>query len=308
MKAINLLPNDLRGTPKSESRKAKAAAATPEPGGIGAFVVLGALAVCVVALAAYVLTTNTVKDRQAKLDAATAQAQTTLQRVAQLKPYADFQQMAQTRIQTVKDLAASRFDWEQALRDISRAIPSDVTLTSMNGSISGDSASGGSAVRTAIASPAIELKGCAKSQTQVAQLLSRLRAVDGVTRVSLSSSTRPDKSAPSTGPVATATSDGTSSGTEAICAGGRPPSFELVMFFERSKVPSSVEDLDVAPSGSAATAGAAAGATATATGTTATGGTSQPAAGGVTTPPADPANSGDGTATPASTPQGGGAK
>jgi Tfp pilus assembly protein PilN len=311
MKAINLLPNDLRGTPKSESRKAKAAAATDEPGGIGAFVVLGALAVCVVALAAYVLTTNTVKDRQAKLDAATAQAQTTIQRVAQLKPYADFQQMAQTRIQTVKDLAASRFDWEQALRDISRAIPTDVTLTSLTGSISSDSAAGGSAIRSAIASPAIELKGCATTQTQVAQLLSRLRAVDGVTRVSLNSSTRPDKAAPNTGSVAAApNSDGSSSATQAICAGGRPPSFELVMFFERSKVPSSVEDIDVAPSGGAATATGATGttATSTATGTTATGGTSQPASGGVTTPPADPANSGDGTATPASTPQGGGAK
>jgi hypothetical protein len=31
--------------------------------------------------------------------------------------------MAETRIQTVKDLASSRFDWEQALRDISRAYP-----------------------------------------------------------------------------------------------------------------------------------------------------------------------------------------
>jgi Tfp pilus assembly protein PilN len=308
MKAINLLPNDLRGTPKSDSRKAKAAP-TDEPGGIGAFVVLGALAVCVVALAAYVLTTNTVKDRQAKLDSTTAQAQTTIQRVARLKPYADFQQMAQTRIQTVKDLAASRFDWEQGLRDISRAIPEDVTLTSLVGSVSSDSGAGGSTVRAAIASPAIELKGCAKSQTQVAQLLSRLRAVDGVTRVSLSSSSRPDKVAKNTGSVATATSDGSSNAsTEAICAGHRPPTFELVMFFERSKVPSSVEDIDVAPSGGAATAGAAAGAAATATGTTATGGTSQPAAGGVTTPPADPANSGDGTATPASTPQGGGAK
>jgi Tfp pilus assembly protein PilN len=311
MKAINLLPNDLRGTPKGDSRKAKAAAAaTDEPGGIGAFVVLGALAVCVVALAAYVLTTNTVKDRQAKLDAATAQAQTTTQRVSQLKPYADFQQMAETRIQTVKDLVASRFDWEQALRDISRAIPRDVALTSLTGSISSDASTGGVSIRTAIASPAIELKGCATNQTQVAQLLSRLRAVDGVTRVSLSKSERPDKSASGTNAAAAPTADGSAS-TQAICAGKRPPSFELVIFFERSKVPSSVEDINIAPSGATATASSAAGGTAgtTATGTTATSGTSQPASGGVTTPPADPATSnGNGTATPASTPQGGGAQ
>ena len=113
MKAINLPPPDLRGTPKTSAPKA--AAAPAEPGGIGAFVVLGALAACVVALAAYVLTTNTVKDRQAQLQAVSAQAEATTQAVNRLKPYADFQAMAETRIQTVKDLASSRFDWEQAL-------------------------------------------------------------------------------------------------------------------------------------------------------------------------------------------------
>src|SRR3712207_4097149 len=102
MKAINLLPPDLRGTPKAAAPKA---AVTPEePAGIGAFVLLGALAACVAALAAYVLTTNTVKDRQAQLEAVTAQAEATRRAVDQLKPYADFQAMAETRIQTVKDL------------------------------------------------------------------------------------------------------------------------------------------------------------------------------------------------------------
>ena len=125
MKAINLLPTDLRGAAKT-APKAKAAGPSDEPGGIAAFVVLGALAACVAALAVYVLTTNTVKDRQAQLDAVTAEATTANQRVAELKPYADFQQMAETRIQTVKDLATSRFDWEQAMRDISRVVPGAV--------------------------------------------------------------------------------------------------------------------------------------------------------------------------------------
>jgi Tfp pilus assembly protein PilN len=287
MKAINLLPTDLHGTPKGASPKSTSATPTDEPGGIGAFVVLGALAVCVLALAAYVLTTNSIKDRQAKLDSATAQAAATSQRVSQLKPYADFQQMAETRIQTVKDLAASRFDWEQALRDISRAIPSDVTLSSLDGTIS--SAAGGSGIRSAIAAPAVELKGCTTSQRQVATLLSRLRSVDGVTRVTLTKSSRPDKLQSS---AVGAAPTGATSGA-AYCGTGRPPSFELVMFFERSKVPSTVEDITVQPS-----AGAAA-----PTGTDT--GTSQPAS-GVTTPPADPAESG--SATPASTPQGGGAQ
>jgi Tfp pilus assembly protein PilN len=288
MKAINLLPPDSRGLPKSGAPKV--AAAPEEPAGIGAFVLLGALALCVAALAAYVLTTNTVKDRHAQLDATTAQAEAVAQRVAQLKPYADFQQMAETRIQTVKDLAASRFDWEQALRDISRAIPADVTLTSIDGSIS-SGAGGSTSVRSAIDVPAVELKGCTLGQKQVATLLSRLRSVDGVTRVTLTKSVKPEQAAQTgTIPAGAATA-------QTACGEGRPPAFELVMFFERSEVPNSVQDISVTPaSGTPASTNGSGTATTDTTGTT-----------GVTTPPADPADSTD-TATPASTPQGGGAQ
>jgi Tfp pilus assembly protein PilN len=283
MKAINLLPPDLRGTPKAAASKA---AVTPEePGGVGAFVVLGALAACVVALAAYVLTTNTVKDRQATLDAVVAEARSTTARVNQLKPYADFQALAETRIQTITDLASSRFDWEQALRDLSRAVPADVTLAELNGSVG--SAAGGSTVRSAIAAPAIELKGCTTSQKEVARLLARLRAVDGVTRVSLSKSLKPAVTPGGTAPVSAA--PGTA-GT--LCKGKRPPQFELVLFFERSKVPATVQDVTLT-AGSQGTAGQG------------QPGSAQPAEGG-TTPPADPAQSGSGTPTSTSAPQGGG--
>jgi Tfp pilus assembly protein PilN len=279
MKAINLLPPDLRGTPKGASSKPSVA---PEaPAGIGAHVVLGALAACVLALAAYVLTTNTVKDRQAQLEATTAQAAATTQRVAQLKPYADFQAMAETRIATVKDLASSRFDWEQSLRDVSRAIPANVTLKTLTGSMSSGTAGGASAIRGAISAPAVELTGCTRGQKHVATLLSRLRGVDGVTRVSLGKSTKP----------AAAQQSSTGGTTEDdACGKGRPPAFEIVMFFERSKVPATVQDITVAPAGAAQPAAA---------GEQPAGATPQA---NVTTPPADPAEAG----TPASTPQGGG--
>ena len=292
MKAINLLPPDLRGTPKTAAPKA--AIAPEAPGGIGAFVVLGALAACVAALAAYVLTTNTVKDRSAQLTAVTAQAEATTQRVNQLKPYADFQALAETRIQTVKDLASSRFDWEQALRDISRAVPADVTLRELKGSISGETAGAGG-IRGAIAAPAIELKGCTAGQKEVATLLARLRNVDGVTRVSLNKSTKPDAAQASlaASPIAGGTeSDG--------CPIKRAPNFEIVMFFEGAEVPASVEDISVQPG--AGTAPSSGGTTASTDPAA-----QQPQDGGVTTPPADPAQT-DGTATPASTPQGGAAQ
>jgi Tfp pilus assembly protein PilN len=196
--------------------------------------VLGVLAFALIALAGYVLTSNTLKERQAALESVTAEAQAATQRAAELKPYADFDTLAKARIQTVRDLAASRFDWEQSMRDVSRAIPAAVTLASLNGSVSGQSGGGG-AIRSAIAAPAIELKGCTGSQRAVAQLMSRLRAVDGVTRVSLSKSAKGDAAGPST--------------SEELppCGKADAPQFEMVIFFERSEVPATVQDITVAP-------------------------------------------------------------
>src|ERR687884_1955071 len=158
MKAVNLLPPDLRGAGKPAS--AVVASGDEATGRVGAFALLGVLAFCVVALAAYVLAGNTVKDRQTQLDQVTAQAATVTQRAARLKPYADFAAKAQERVQTVRDLAASRFDWEQALRDIARVVPGAVTLSNLNASISTAAGGAGGSLRSAIASPAIELVGC----------------------------------------------------------------------------------------------------------------------------------------------------
>src|ERR1700709_2602253 len=132
MKAVNLLPPDLRGA----SRPATAVGAVEEPvGRTGAFAVLGVLAFRVVALAAYVLTNNTISDRQAQLDQVTAQADATTAAAAKLKPYADFAAQAAARVRTVKRVAADPFDGEQALRDVSRAVPAKVTLSALDASI-----------------------------------------------------------------------------------------------------------------------------------------------------------------------------
>ena len=209
--------------------------------------VLGALAACVVALAAYVLTTNAIKDRAAQLEAVTAQADATRAAVNQLKPYADFQAMAETRIQTVKDLASSRFDWEQALRDISRAVPAEVTLNELNGSIS--SARGRQRPPQRDRRSGDRAQGLHAGQSQVATLMSRLRNVDGVTRVSLNKSIKPDKSQ-TTGASAPIAGLADSAG----CKGKRPPNFEIVMFFEGAEVPATVEDITVQPGAGTGTA------------------------------------------------------
>jgi Tfp pilus assembly protein PilN len=184
------------------------------------------LAACVAGTAGVVLADNTIKQRTADVAEITARQQALQRQAAQLKPYADFDALAKTRVQTVRDLAGSRFDWEQALRDLSRAVPDDVTLNELAGDISTDAGGGGSELRSAISAPAITLKGCAPGQTSVARLMARLHDIDGVTRVSLANSTAEKAQAQE-------------SGTEreqrnaAPCGVGKRPKFEVVMFFEQ---------------------------------------------------------------------------
>ncbi len=229
MRAVNLLTPELRSTQKGSGAPRPSAMETK--GGLGAFIVLGVLALVVAGVAGSVLATNVVKDRKATLAQVSAKNDATLKHAAELKPYADFQTLAQERAATVQALASARFDWEQSMRDLSRALPSNVYLSSLRGTVGGATAAGGSGsgLRSAIATaPAIELSGCTKSQPAVATLMSRLRNVQGVTRVSLSKSEK-----------ANAASAGANAGGGSAvgpCGKGSPPSFEMVVFFEKAAV------------------------------------------------------------------------
>ena len=258
MRAVNLLPPDLR--PGVAPTRVVAGPA-PEGGGPGAFIVIGVLALALVALAAHVLTANAVKQRRADLAAATARTAAVTRQAEALKPYADFDAVAKARLKTVEDLVSERFAWDRALRDLSRAIPAEVTLTQLDGTVSAASggSGGGSELRTALDVPAFELQGCTRSQTDVARLMSRLANVGGVTRVSLAKS---DKDTVTVRPArAGAVPAGTLADVGA-CGRGARPSFDVIAFFED----------DAAPAAPSATPGAATTASATATPTATPGG------------------------------------
>jgi Tfp pilus assembly protein PilN len=223
VRAVNLLPPDLRGASKTTAELSVAPEAS---GGAGPFVVLGVLAACVAGATGYVLAGNTVKQHQAELADVTARQQAIAGQVAALKPYADYDAKAKARVQTVKDLAGSRFDWQQALGDVARAIPANVTLKTLNGDTSSGTGASDSPLRAAIASPAITLTGCAPGQSDVARLMARLHDVDGVTRVSLS---RSDNTL-TTGSSGAATD----ARNAAPCGAGSHPSFQMVAFFEKA--------------------------------------------------------------------------
>jgi Tfp pilus assembly protein PilN len=258
VKAVNLLPPDTRGASK---RTAELGARPEATGGAGPFVVLGVLAACVAGVAGYVLTNNTIKQREADLAAATAREQSVIREAAQLKPFADFDAETRGRVATVRDIAGSRFDWEQALRDLSRAVPADVTLKSLSGDINptaNTSGGGGSSsVRGAVQAPAITLKGCAPGQSQVAQLMARLRNIDGVTRVSLSKSDIQKYDST----LETGTSSADQLRNAAPCGLGKRPSFEIVAFFERADPATVAASTGTAGAAPTPTATPAAGAT-----------------------------------------------
>jgi Tfp pilus assembly protein PilN len=198
-----------------------------------AYLVLGALAAALVLVTIYVLTGNTIATRKAKLADLQQQLVQARADAARLSNYVQFEQLAQARSETVRQIAATRFDWHAALSDLSKVIPANASVQSLLGTVApganvsgaGGSTAGSAAatgtLRAAISVPAFELKGCAQTQDDVARLMSRLRLINGVTRVTLADSQKQDSAAGAAG------AKGNSTGA---CA-ANTPGFDLVVFF-----------------------------------------------------------------------------
>ena len=188
MKAVNLIPTDTpRGVGKGRS--------ISPTGPIGAYVVLAVLAVAVVMAGAFALTNKQLSGKQSDLAQVEREAQAAEAKTASLKPYTEFAAVRTARVETVGGLLDGRFDWAHSLREVARVVPADVDLTSLVGTVSPTSkveGGGAGSLRPALPVPAVDLIGCAKSQAHVARLLARLRSVDGVERVTLSSSEKSD--------------------------------------------------------------------------------------------------------------------
>lgn len=205
MKAVNLIP-----------REARRGGVSPSLGRLGAsHLLIGLLTVAVAMVTLYVLSNNTVSQRQAQLASLNQQMTRMKAAVAQLQKYNQFEKLAQAREATVKEIASSRFDWHAALSDLSKVVPAKTTLQSLVATVSTSTNAGGGGasgtVRGDVNAPALSLKGCTGSQDEVAQLMSRLRVINGVSRVTLEDTSV----APS----------GSSNG----CSG---PTFDMVVFFQ----------------------------------------------------------------------------
>jgi Tfp pilus assembly protein PilN len=233
MRAVNLIPVEARRGLRGGGSGS----------GIASYIVLGVLAAVVAMSAAYTLANRSVGDHRAELDSVQSQLETAQAQVQRYASYTGFTALRQKRTETVRSLAASRFDWSHALHELARTMPSNAWLTSLKGTVTpGVTIDGGSGdpLRATLQKPALEILGCTTSQADVAKVISSLRRVDGVERVSLSSSQKLDQGSASGGGSSTAATGDSGSGD---CRNGNAhyPQFSMTLFFATPTSPSGAQ-------------------------------------------------------------------
>lgn len=186
MKAVNLIPeSDRRRQPGGDGKSSYAALA-----------VLGALFLMTLT---YVFVANQATSRQNDAAKASAEADRLEARAAEMGAFGDFATTKATRVASVRQLAASRFDWERLIRELARVLPDGSWLQSVDASTSGDGVETASTAGTTVAGgPQAQLTGCAPRQPDTAALLLRLNRMHRVEDVVLNASTREDAGAPPT--------------------------------------------------------------------------------------------------------------
>jgi Tfp pilus assembly protein PilN len=239
MRPVNLIPPEQRQGSQSPLRTG------PLP-----YLVLGGFVALLVGVALLVVTDNQISERKSEIVTLKREDASAQARAEKLAPYVQLAQLRQQRTETVNSLADSRFDWERVMRELSKVLPSDVWLTSLNASASPEAASGtgsetssgeSSGLRSAVAGPALEINGCAKGQDGVAGFVSALKQIDGVTRVGVQSSALPSQES-------SAESGGGSEGgnTSTDCRTRNfIAQFELVVAFDAAPVPVAAEASEV---------------------------------------------------------------
>jgi Tfp pilus assembly protein PilN len=245
MRAVNLIPEDQRGTLSAAGRS-----------GGGAYAVLGLLAGLALLAVLYGKASHEVSSNQSKAAALSARAARAESVAQQLAPYTSFIAVREARLQAVSTLMGTRFDWAHSLHELGRVLPKDASISSITGAVGSASGSAsakpGASANVASATPAgtvptFTITGCATSQAEVALVLQRLRLMDGVSEVKLASSTK-----------STLTSNG--SGALGTCA-SNDPSWTATLSFQPLPTPSTKS----APLTALASNSAGAGATTTGT-------------------------------------------
>lgn len=211
MRPVNLIPKEERPGGRRPLRE-----------GPLAYIVVGALALAVIGVTALVVTNTKVSERQTEVTRLQSEKANLQSKAAALASYTQFSSVRKQRVQTVSELADSRFDWHRVLDELGLLMTDNVELTSLYGSVApgASSASGSISLRGDIAGPALEMSGCADSQAAVAGFIETVKQIEGVTRVAV--------------PTSSTGSEGVNAGTAGCPAS--TTQFQLVAGFDAAPV------------------------------------------------------------------------
>lgn len=197
MKAVNLIPGDQRGDgPVGAGRS----------GGV-AYAVLALFAAIAILAFLYGKASRQISSQRSQVATLEAEAKSAQAQANALAPYTSFAALREQRAQAVAALVDSRFDWAHVFHEFGRVLSDQTSISTLTGTIgaaattsssaasTSTTASSAGASTTSVSSatppgsvPTFTLTGCATSQDAVAQMLQRLRLIDGVNEVSLQSS------------------------------------------------------------------------------------------------------------------------
>ena len=232
MRPVNLVPPEQRRGERAPLRS-----------GPLAYVLVGFLAVALAAITSMVLTQNQIAEAESEKASLEVQHTEALARAAALRPYAEFASLQAARTATVASLAQSRFDWERVMRELALVIPEDVWLVEIAGTAGPEVQVEGAGIvttRSNAAGPALEFVGCGSGQDAVARFVAALEDIDGVTRVGVQSSERPEN-------VIEAAEAGTEETSEECRIRDFVAKFEIIAAFDEAPVAASASATPIAP-------------------------------------------------------------
>jgi Tfp pilus assembly protein PilN len=201
MNAVNLIPAD---------RRKRSAGISVSPFTLG---VIGGLVVVLVAAVLYVFAVNDVRARKSELARVTANAASWKAAASSYASYVTAAQQQKQQLADIQQLVTGRFPWSPLLSQIGGVMPADAALSSLQAtSPSSDSTAAAAASGTTTSSPsttqAVQIGGCAASQSAVAATMVALGRVHGVGSVALASTSSSATGSSSSG---TGSSGGSSS-------------------------------------------------------------------------------------------------
>ena len=154
MRPVNLIPPEDRRGERAPLRT-----------GPVAYLLVAVLLLAFGGVYAVVSTGNTISEREAQVTALERELESSTARAEALRSFSDFAALEQTRTETVSQLAASRFDWERVLRELTLVVPEGITLTSLAGAVAC-----GVYESSNIEAPNLTVEGCTTDQEIVATL------------------------------------------------------------------------------------------------------------------------------------------